>query len=278
MDHFRQIPQMGPPWSDMLESWTTLGHLAACTESVRLGTLVTGITYRNVAHLGKIVATLDVLSGGRAICGVGLAWYEDEHRAYGWPFPSRNDRYVLLEDALQLLPRLWGPGGKPFTGRMLNVPDTSCYPRPLQSKVPILVGGSGERRTLKLVARYADACNLFGTPDVVAHKVDVLRTHCAVFGRDPAEISITHLSSVLVGDDPVHLANLVDATRPPRVSAERHARAVNAGTVEQHLERLRKYVDAGVDHVIMSVTGLESAESLAAVARLVACARTEISR
>ena len=148
LDHFRQIPLFGRPWEDMLESYTALAHLAAVTERVRLGAMVTGITYRNVAHLGKIVATLDVLSGGRAVCGLGLAWMEDEHRAYGWPFPSRAERYALLEDALQLLPLLWGPGTPSFQGRVLDVPEALCYPRPLQAKVPILVGGGGERRTL----------------------------------------------------------------------------------------------------------------------------------
>jgi F420-dependent oxidoreductase-like protein len=256
MDHFRQIPMMGPPWADMLESWTTLAHLAAVTTRVRLGTLVTGVTYRNAAHLAKIVATLDVLSGGRAICGLGLGWYEDEHRAYGWEFPDRRRRYDLLADTLQLLPVMWGPGGKPFTGRVLQVPDTSCYPRPLQAHVPILVGGSGEQRTLRLVARSADACNLFGDEAVVRHKVGVLARHCLDVDRDPNEVSVSHLSTVLVGDDPAQLRGLVDATRPPRMSAERHARGVNAGTVEQHIGRVERLVDAGVDHVIVSLAGL----------------------
>ncbi|MCU1393768.1 MAG: luciferase [Ilumatobacteraceae bacterium] len=253
MDHFRQIPMMGPSWADMLESWTTLAHLAACTERVRLGTLVTGITYRNVAHLAKIVATLDVLSGGRANCGLGLGWFEDEHRAYGWEMPSRRDRYALLEDALQLLPSMWGPGGKPFDGAVLHVPDTSCYPRPLQVHVPVMVGGSGEQRTLALVARYADACNLFGDSTTVAGKVRVLHEHCERFGRDPTEISVSHLSTVLIGDDAAHVRHLVDATRPPRTSAERHARAVNAGTLEQHVERVARFLEAGVDQVIVSL-------------------------
>jgi F420-dependent oxidoreductase-like protein len=262
MDHFRQIPFIGPPWHDMLESWTTLAHLAACTERIRLGTLVSGITYRNVAHLGKIVATLDVLSGGRAICGVGLAWFADEHRAYGWDFPSTAARYALLEDALQLLPRLWGPGSKPFAGALLNVPDISCYPRPLQARVPILVGGSGERRTLRLVAQYADAGNLFGEPDVVARKVEVLHRHCAEVGRDPAEISVSHLSTVLVGLDSAHVRALVDQTRPPKVTAERHARTVNAGTVDQHVERVGRYVSSGVDHVIVSLPDVHDPAAL----------------
>jgi F420-dependent oxidoreductase-like protein len=256
MDHFRQIPMMGPSWNDMLESWTTLAYLAAATSTIGVGTLVTGITYRNVAHLAKIVATLDVLSGGRAMCGVGLGWFEDEHRAYGWEFPDRAARYALLEDALQLLPAMWGAGNKPFVGRVLNVPDTACYPRPLQAHIPILVGGSGERRTLALVARYADACNLFGEPDVVARKVHVLRTHCSDVGRDPAEVSVTHLSTVLVGEDAAHVRHLVEATRPRRTSAERHARAVNAGTVEQHLRRIDRYHEVGVDLVIVSLADL----------------------
>jgi predicted kinase len=126
MDHFRQIPQVGRAWDDFLESYTALAYLAACTERVRLGTLVTGITYRNVAHLGKIVATLDVLSGGRAVCGVGLGWFAAEHAAYGWPFPSVPARYDLLEDALELLPLLWGPGSPAYRGRVLDVPEALC--------------------------------------------------------------------------------------------------------------------------------------------------------
>lgn len=256
MDHFRQIPMMGPSWADMLESWTTLGYLAACTERLRIGTLVTGVTYRNVAHLGKIVATLDVLSGGRVNCGLGLGWYAEEHHGYGWPFPDRKERYALLEDALQLLPRLWGAGKKPFDGAVLHIPDTACYPRPLQQHIPVMVGGSGERRTLRLVAKYADACNLFGSPDTVAHKVSVLHQHCRDIGRDPSEISISHLSTVLVGDDPAHVGKLVESTRPPRVSAERHARAMNAGTVQQHASRIERLIAAGVDQVIVSLVDL----------------------
>ncbi len=175
MDHFRQIPTVGPAWHDMLDSWTTLGFLAGATARIRLGTMVTGVTYRNVAHLGKIVATLDVLSGGRAICGIGAGLVRGEHAAYGWDFPPVGDRYALLEDALELLPLLWGPGAPPYRGRVISVPEAMCYPRPLQERVPILVGGSGERRTLRLVARYADACNLFGDADVVRRKVAVLR-------------------------------------------------------------------------------------------------------
>src|SRR2546430_11637277 len=149
MDHFRQIPQVGRAWENFLESYTTLAYLAACTENVRLGTLVTGITYRNVGHLGKIIATLDVLSGGRAVCGLGLAWFKAEHVAYGWNFPDVNTRYALLEDALRVLPLLWGKGSPAFEGSIVSVPEAVGYPRPLQERVPIIVGGGGGRRTLR---------------------------------------------------------------------------------------------------------------------------------
>ena len=146
MDHFLQIPQVGREWEDMLESYTTLGYLAGVTERIRLGTLVTGITYRNLAHLAKIVATLDVLSGGRAMCGLGTAWFEREHELYGWGLPPRADRYARLEDALELLPLMWGKGAPRFEGRTITVEEAVCYPRPLQERIPILVGGSGERK------------------------------------------------------------------------------------------------------------------------------------
>ncbi|MEM9042384.1 MAG: LLM class flavin-dependent oxidoreductase, partial [Actinomycetota bacterium] len=130
MDHVMQIPQVGREWEPMLDSTTTLGFLAAATDSIRIGALVNGITYRNVAHLGKMVATLDVLSGGRAMCGLGAAWFDREHRAYGWTMPSLAERYELLEDALELFPLLWGPGSPSFDGRRVRVPEAICYPRP----------------------------------------------------------------------------------------------------------------------------------------------------
>lgn len=194
MDHFLQIPQFGREWEDMLDSYTTLGYLAGVTERIRLGTLVTGVTYRNIAHLAKIIATLDVLSGGRAQCGVGAAWFEREHKLYGWGFPPLADRFARLEDALELLPLMWGPGSPRFEGRTVTVDAATCYPRPLQEHVPILIGGSGERRTLRLVARHADACNLFGDPDRVRHKLGILREHCDAEGREPAAIEVTHLA------------------------------------------------------------------------------------
>ncbi|MFC9689872.1 LLM class flavin-dependent oxidoreductase [Kribbella sp. NPDC056951] len=255
MDHFRQIPQVGRAWDDFLESWTTLGYLAACTTRVRLGTLVSGITYRNVAHLGKIAATLDVLSGGRAVCGVGLAWFEAEHKAYGWPFPSVADRYALLEDALQLLPVLWGPGNKPFHGRVLDIPDTTCYPRPLQERLPLLVGGSG-RRTLRLASKYADAVNVFGDVAAVRERAAYVRS------LTDRPVEITHLSTTLVGDD---VDALVERLRPRNQNPARYAATVNAGTVDDQIGRFRELAEAGVTEAVISVPDFDSLDDLARV-------------
>jgi F420-dependent oxidoreductase-like protein len=261
MDHVRQIPMFGPSWLDMLDCFSVLNHLAAVTERARLGSLVAGVTYRNVAQLGKIVASLDVLSGGRAVCGIGAAWYAEEHAAYGWPFPALAERYELLEDALQLLPLLWGKGAPSFTGRRIAVPEAACYPRPLQARLPILVGGSGERRTLRLVAQYADACNLFGEADVVRHKVRVLHDHCATFDRDPAQIEVTQLSTTLVGRDDEETVRLIDAHRPRKVTASAYASRVNAGSIADQVGRFRGLADAGVQTAIVSLPDFDGSSA-----------------
>jgi F420-dependent oxidoreductase-like protein len=255
MDHFVQIPQVGREWEDMLESYTTLGYLAGVTERIRLGTLVTGVTYRNLAHLAKLVATLDVVSGGRAICGIGAGWFEREHRLYGWDFPSLRDRFARLEDALELLPLMWGPGSPRFEGRTTTVPEAVCYPRPLQERIPILVGGSGERRTLRLVARHADACNLFGDADTVRHKVGVLRDHCAREGRDPATVTVTHLAAArVIGDG------------EPREGP-------GAATAEEHVGRYRELAEAGVQTAIVSLRDADGAASVERFAGVIAAFR-----
>jgi F420-dependent oxidoreductase-like protein len=255
MDHMLQIPQIGREWEDMLESWTTLGFLAGVTDRIRLGTLVTGITYRNVAHLAKIVATLDVLSGGRALCGIGAAWFEREHRLYGWDFPPLRERFERLEDALELLRLMWGPGAPRFEGGTTTVDAATCYPRPLQERVPILVGGSGERRTLRLVARHADACNLFGDPDTVRRKVAVLHEHCAAEGRDPGAVEVTHLA-------------------PARVVAPGEPReGQGAASVDEHVGRYRELAEAGVQTAIVGLSDAGGAASVARFAEVVAAFR-----
>ncbi len=212
MDHFIQIPQAGREWDDLLEAYTTLGFLAGVTSRVTLGTLVTGVTYRNVALLAKMLATLDVLSNGRAVAGLGAAWYEKEHVAYGFDFPPLKERFTLLEDALVLLRLMWGKGAPSFDGSVIHVPEAMGYPRPVQEHIPILIGGSGEKVTLRLVAQYADACNLFGDPHVIRRKIDVLHAHCATFGRDPADIEVTQLGTGAPSADPIpHFAALAEA-------------------------------------------------------------------
>lgn len=274
MDHFRQIPMFGPAWQDMLESYTTLAFLAGVTRKVRLGTLVTSVTARNVAHLGKIVATLDVLSGGRAMCGLGIGWFEAEARAYGWDFPSVDERYAVLEDALQLLPQLWGKGAPAFEGRVLRVPEAICYPRPIQERVPMLVGGNGEQRTLRLAAKYADACNIIGDAEVVARKVAVLREHCASFDRDPHAVAVTQLSSTLVGRNATEVSELVEGLRPRRRSAETYAASVNAGTIADQIGRFRDLADAGVQTAIVSLPDLGDTEPIDRFAEVIAAFRT----
>jgi F420-dependent oxidoreductase-like protein len=277
MDHFLQIPQVGREWQEMLESYTTLGFLAAHTTDVRIGTLVTGVTYRNVAHVAKIVATLDVLSGGRAVCGIGAAWYEREHRAYGWPFPPAPERLALLEDALQLLPLMWGPGSPPFNGRLISVAEAMCYPRPLQEKIPILVGGSGEHRTLKLVARYADACNLFGDARTVRHKLDVLERYCDQAGRSMDAIEVTQLSTALAATDRGALEAALARLRPPSMSSEAFAARVNAATVDDQIGRFRQLAEAGVQTAIVSLPDVDDPEALPRFGEVIRAFDTEAS-
>ena len=253
MDHFLQIPQVGREWDNMLDSWTTLAYLAGTTTRIRLGTLVTGVTYRNLAHLAKIIATLDVLSGGRAVAGLGAAWFEREHDAYGWDFPDLGDRYDLLRDACELLPLMWGAGSPAFEGRTTRVPEAICYPRPVQDRIPIMIGGSGERTTLRLVAEHADACNLFGDAATVRHKVEVLHGHCADIGRDPAEVEVTTLGTVLAAPDADTLAARVTELTPPGRAPESTAERVGAGTVEDQVGRFRAFAEAGVGTAIINL-------------------------
>lgn len=215
MDHYFQMESAGFPRSDpMLEAYTTLGYLAGRTSTVQLGALVTGVTYRHPALLAKIGATLDVLSGGRATMGLGAAWYEREHRALGVPFPPLAERFERLEETLQICRQMWDPTNDgPYDGVHYSLAETLCSPAPL-SKPEILIGGGGERKTLRLVAQYADACNFIApTPDELAHKLDVLREHCERLGRDYSQIRVTMTlngAQLLEGD----VAGFVDAVRP----------------------------------------------------------------
>lgn len=201
MDHYFQMEDLGGPPEPMLEGYTTLGYLAGRTENVRLGLLVTGTTYRHPGLLAKIVTTLDVLSRGRAMLGIGAAWYEREHTGLGVPFPPTAERFERLEETLEIVQQMWAGQGGSYEGRHYRLAETVNVPPPVQRpRPPILIGGSGERKTLRLVAQHADACNLFAeSPDSVQHKLEVLRRHCDDVGRDYDSIEKT----MIVAEDPL---------------------------------------------------------------------------
>ncbi len=205
MDHFFQIGSpdrssgLGPAEDEMMESYSTLSYLAGFTKKARLGTMVTGVVYRHPGILIKTVTTLDVLSGGRAWLGIGAAWNEREAKGLGVPFPDKKERFERLEETLQIAKQMWSSNNGPFKGRQFQLAETLCSPQPItRPHPPILIGGGGEQKTLRLVAQYADACNLFARMgvDTVSHKLDVLKAHCEKVGRDYAEIEKTTLSSI----------------------------------------------------------------------------------
>lgn len=202
MDHYFQMEVYGGPPEPMLEGYTALGFAAAQTERIRLGLLVTGVTYRHPGLLAKIVTTLDVLSEGRAQLGVGAAWYDREHDGLGVPFPPVPERFERLEETLQICRQMWSTANGAYEGKHYRLAETWCVPAPVQSRIPIMIGGSGERKTLRLVAQYADACNLFGADgNDIRHKLDVLRAHCDDVGRDYDTIRKTALAGM--GLDPI---------------------------------------------------------------------------
>src|SRR6187200_2735752 len=230
MDHFFQIRSVGRPEEPMLEGLTTLGFMAAHSTRARLGLMVGGIHYRQPALWVKATTALDVLSGGRAWLGIGAAWNEEESRGLGFPFPPLGERFELLEETLQYAHAMWegdrGSGGT-FEGkhtqatRLLNAPQAISRPRP-----PIMIGGSGERKTLRLVAQYADACNIFGDAPTLAHKIEVLKRHCDAVGRDPNEIEVTAIPGL-----------------PPDAD------------VDEMLRRLDEYAAVGVSTVMAGAVG-----------------------
>jgi F420-dependent oxidoreductase-like protein len=197
MDHFFQISMVGPPEHDMLEGYNALGFLAALTRRVKLGTMATGVVYRYPGILVKTATTLDVLSGGRAYFAIGAAWFEREARSLGVPFPPIGVRFELLEEALQIAKQMWSANDGPYHGKHNHLEETLCRPQPLsRPHPPILIAGGGEKKTLRLVAQYADACNLFGTPDIVRGKLAILKQHCEALGRDYGSIEKTTLGTV----------------------------------------------------------------------------------
>ena len=246
MDHYFQMENLGGPEEPMLEGYTTLGYLAAITERVRLSLLVTGATYRHPGLLAKIVTTLDHLSGGRAMLGVGAAWYDREHAGLGVPFPPMSERFERLEETLQVCLQMWGEDNGAYSGKHFQLAETFNVPPVVQKPhPPILIGGAGEKKTLRFVAQYAQACNIFADgPEVMKHKLEVLRGHCDAAGTDYdaieksmigstdpladvdgflremsayADLGITLVTSMPHGDDPVAWTSQMCADVLPRM-------------------------------------------------------------
>jgi F420-dependent oxidoreductase-like protein len=258
MDHFWQLPPLGGPTQPMLEGYTLLGGLAARTRRVKLGTLVTGVTYRNPALLAKMVTTLDIVSGGRAILGIGAAWYEEEHDGLGFDFPTAGERLDRLEEALQICRAMFSEEAPSFTGKHYRIEKALNVPRPIQpDRLPIMVGGSGEKRTLRLVAQYADMCNVSGSPDTVRRLLGVLERHCADVGRDPAEITKTRLASLFLSSSPEEAEQTTGFLREA-AGAEFDER-FNVGEPEAVVEQVAALVDTGLDVLIFNMPFADAA-------------------
>jgi F420-dependent oxidoreductase-like protein len=270
MDHFYQIGVVGAEEEPMLEAYTTLGALAARTERVMLGTMVSGVTYRNPALLAKTVTTLDVVSKGRAVLGIGAAWNESEHQGYGFEFPPIGRREDRLEEALTICKAMFTQERPSFEGRYYKIDRALNSPRPIQPGGPrILVGGSGEKRTLKLAAQFADITNWFGSLEEASHKLDVLDRHCEAVGRDPSTI----LRTVSVPIVPV--ARESDKARIlERVPEDRRA-MFNPMLLDETAALLRRYMDAGFGGFIFRNGLIRTPEAVSLLGELIAMMRSE---
>ncbi len=260
MDHLIQIPQVGRAWEPIPEPWVTLGMLAGMEAGLRLGTLVTPVTFRAPGILAKTVATLDALSGGRAFCGIGAGWWEREHAGFGLPFPPAGARLDQLEAAIETLRALWQPGTKEYRGERVWLSETTCYPRSV-SRIPIIVGGSGEKRTLAIAARLGDGCNIPSDIGTLDRKLAIFREHCVAAGRDPAQAEVTVLDIPVIGRDREDAASVVEKLRgrtPAAVFARRH----HAGTAEDHIGRYRLLAERGVRTVFVALPDLAGPEDV----------------
>ncbi|QZT64940.1 LLM class F420-dependent oxidoreductase [Mycolicibacterium austroafricanum] len=242
MDHFYQLPGLGTPDQPMLEAYTALGALAAVTENVQLGTLVTGNTYRNPTLLAKNITTLDVISQGRAVLGIGTGWFELEHDQLGYEFGTFTERFDKLDEALQIIVPMLKGERPTLTGRHYRVQDAMANPR-FREHIPLMIGGSGEKKTIPLAARHFDHLNVIAGFDELARKIEVIEQRCADIDRDPATLETSVLVGALVGDD----------VSPDQIPDDFKQRMV-AGTVDQVAEQIKtKVLDAGIDGVILYV-------------------------
>jgi alkanesulfonate monooxygenase SsuD/methylene tetrahydromethanopterin reductase-like flavin-dependent oxidoreductase (luciferase family)/predicted kinase len=264
MDHLIQIPQVGSAWEPIPEPWVVLGLLAGLDTRLRLGTLVTPVTFRPAGITAKTVATLDTISGGRAFVGVGAGWWEREHLAFGLPFPAPTERLDALETSIETMRALWATGTKAYDGQRVTLPETTCYPRPV-GDVPVIVGGGGERRTLRIAARLGDGCNVPSDLETLDRKREVLRRHCLDAGRDPDEVAVTVLDLPVVGRDRDDVWARVERLRG-RSSAASYARQHHAGTPQQHRDRYQVLAEHGVSTVFVALPDLARPEDLLALA------------
>ena len=260
MDHLIQIPQVGRAWEPIPEPWVTLGMLAGLAPDLRLGTLVTPVTFRAPGILAKTAATLDALSGGRTFCGIGAGWWEREHAGFGLPFPPARARLDELESAIETLRALWQPGTKEYRGERVWLPETTCYPRPV-SRIPVIVGGSGEKRTLAIAARLGDGCNLPSDLGTLDRKLAVFRQHCQQAGRDPAQAEVTVLDVPVIGRDREEAGRIVEKLRG-RTTAAAFAGRHHAGTAEDHIGRYRMLAERGVRTIFVSLPDLTGPEDV----------------
>jgi F420-dependent oxidoreductase-like protein len=253
-DHF--LPIFRDPSGPCFEGWTALGALVPQTTHVRAGILVTGNTYRHPAVLAKIGATLDHVSGGRLIMGLGAGWYELEHASYGIPFYTVAERIRRLGEAAEIIKLLWTEKKATFEGRYYAIRDARCEPKPLQRpRPPLMIGGGGEKLTLLEVAKHADLWNGFGSPDLFRHKLDLLRSHCASVGRDFNEIEVSWLGrAAITSSESEKQAFLNGAAQAYRQDPVAAGAALLVGTVEEIRDRIERFVDAGVTHFILSAT------------------------
>lgn len=269
MDHFHQIPAVGAAQNRMLDGPTILAGLAARTRRIALGLLVGGVMYRNPALHAKVTTTIDVISGGRAFHGIGAGWFEAEHDAYGFAFPPLRERFERLEDHLRIARAMFTRERATVEGRRHSVRGAYNSPRPLRGDIPILVGGSGERKTLRLVARYADGCNVFGDAERARHLLGVLRDHCEDVGRDPAEITKTAMFPFLIADTEAGLRAKREGLLAAGFPAERLARTT-AGTPEQIRERAEALRDAGIEGLTFYMPDPHDPEAVALAVRTLA--------
>jgi F420-dependent oxidoreductase-like protein len=255
MDHLFQIPMAGELDEPMFEAYSLLGALAARTRSARLGSLVTGVTYRNPGLLAKAVTTLDVLSQGRAVLGIGAAWFEREHEGLGFAFPPLSERFERLEEALQICRSMFREDAPSFDGRYYRLDHAVNRPRPVQpGGPPILIGGSGEQKTLRLVAEYGDACNLFGDAPTVRHKLAVLDRHCEAVGRDPGEVTRTRLGTLLVAPSASEASRIAEDFGRSRGVDEATVRAIaTVGDPDAVVEQVGELLATGLDGLIFNL-------------------------